>query len=336
MSFSAQVKQELIRVRPEKHCCMLSELSALTQTCASLRLSGGGRVRLVYETENPALAKRIFLLLKKRMEITPALEFKRHKRLGGRRVSVLTVTEGDTRRLLVALRMMQESESGAVYRGIPRTAMNRRCCRSSFVRAAFLGAGAVGEPENGYRLEFVSSGSKAETLMKMLEKSGIEALKAKRRGNDIVYLRRGDDVVSCLALMGAHKALMDLENIRIRRDGRNQANRARNCDEANLKKQLGAGERQRQAIVRYSLAHSLGALPKELQEIGRMRMLHPEASLEELGQMLSPPVGKSGANHRMRRLMEWIENKETQERKDLHGQADAGSDGRDPLDPDAD
>ena len=335
MSFSAQVKQELIRVRPEKHCCMLSELSALTQTCASLRLTGGGRVRLVYETENPALAKRIFLLLKKRMEITPALEFKRHKRLGGRRASVLTVTEGDTRRLLVALRMLTESEAGAVYRGIPRTAMSRRCCRAAFVRAAFLGAGAVSEPETGYRLEFVSSGSKAETLMKILEKSGIEALTAKRRGSDVVYLRRGDDVVSCLALMGAHRALMDLENIRIRRDGRNQANRARNCDEANLKKQLGAGERQRQAIVGYSLAHSLGALPKELQEIGRMRMLHPEVSLEELGQMLSPPVGKSGANHRMRRLMQIIGGEKTQERKDLHGQADAGSDGRDPLDPDA-
>ena len=324
-----------MRVRPEKHCCMLSELSALTQTCASLRLSGGGRVRLVYETENPALAKRIFLLLKKRMEITPALEFKRHKRLGWRRASVLTVTEGDTRRLLVALRMLTESEAGAVYRGIPRTAMSRRCCRAAFVRAAFLGAGAVSEPETGYRLEFVSSGSKAETLMKILEKSGIEALTAKRRGSDVVYLRRGDDVVSCLALMGAHRALMDLENIRIRRDGRNQANRARNCDEANLKKQLSAGEKQARAIVRYSLAHSLAALPPELQELGRIRMLHPEASLEELGQLLSPPVGKSGANHRMRRLMQIIGGEKKQERKDTHGQADAGFDGRDTHDPDA-
>ena len=103
MSFSARVKEELLRIRPEKHCCMLSELSALTQTCASLRLSGGGRVRVVYEVENAPLAKRIFLLLKKRMEITPVLEFNRHKRLGGRRLAVLTVSEGDSRRLLIAL-----------------------------------------------------------------------------------------------------------------------------------------------------------------------------------------------------------------------------------------
>ena len=123
MSFSSQVKQELFKIVPERDCCMLSELSALTQTCASLRLSGGGRVRVVYETENPALAKRIFLLLKRRMEITPQLEFNRHKRLGGRRLSVLSVPEAESRRLLIALRMIRESEDGAVFKGVPRAAM---------------------------------------------------------------------------------------------------------------------------------------------------------------------------------------------------------------------
>ena len=107
MSFSSQVKKELFKILPEKPCCMLSELSALTQTCASLRLSGRGRVRVVYETENAALAKRIFLLLKRRMEIVPSLEFNRHKRLGGRRLSILTVSEAESRRLLITLHMLQ-------------------------------------------------------------------------------------------------------------------------------------------------------------------------------------------------------------------------------------
>ena len=325
MSFSSRVKEELLHVQPEKHCCMLAELSALTQTCASLRLSGGGRVRVVYETENPALAKRIFLLLKRRMEITPQLEFNRHKRLGGRRLSILTVPEAESRRLLIALRMIQESESGAVFKGVPRAAMTRRCCRASFVRAAFLGAGSVTSPEQEYHLEFVSSGSRAETLAKMLEKSGIEPKITKRRDADIVYLRRGDDVVACLALMGAHRALMDMENTRIARDARNQANRARNCDEANLKKQLSAGQRQAKAITAYSKAHSLGGLPRELQDIGRARMLHPEASLEELGQMVSPPLGKSGANHRMRKLLEAIQTNQRQNGDRSDDQAGAGS-----------
>jgi DNA-binding protein WhiA len=306
MSFSGDVKEELLRVQPEKPCCMLSELSALTQCCASLRLAGRGKVRVVYETENPALAKRIFLLLKRRMEITPQLEFNRHKRLGGRRLSILTVPEADSRRLLIALRMIQESESGLVYKGVPRAAMTRRCCRASFIRASFLGGGSVTSPEQEYRLEFVSSDTRSDTLIKILAKSNIEGKTAKRRDGEIVYVRKGDDVVACLALMGAHRALLEMENTRINRDARNRANRARNCDEANLKKQLSAGEAQAQAIVAYSLAHSLSGLPQDLQEIGRLRMLRPDASLEELGQMLQKPIGKSGANHRMRKLMELI------------------------------
>ncbi|MBR6185966.1 MAG: DNA-binding protein WhiA [Clostridia bacterium] len=336
MSFSSQVKQELLRIQPEKHCCMLAELSALTQAAGSLRLSGGGKVQVVYETENPALAKRIFLLLKRRMEITPQLEFNRHKRLGGRRLSILTVSEGDARRLLIALRMLQESESGTVFKGVPRAAMTRRCCRAAFVRAAFLGGGSMTAPDQEYHLEFTSSPSRSEALMKMLEKSGIESRLTQRRDTDVVYIRRGDDVVNCLALMGAHRALMEMENIRIGRDARNQANRARNCDEANLKKQLSTGERQAQAIVRYSLAHSLSALPDELQEIGRIRMLHPEVSLEELGQMLPKPIGKSGANHRMRRLMRLIEIDQRQDGDQYHDNADAGFVGCHAPEPDPD
>lgn len=307
MSFSADVKEELLRIKPEKPCCMLSELSALTQTCATLRLSGSGRVKAVYEVESPKLAQRILILLKRRMEITPSLGYTRYKRLGEHRTYIITVGEGDCRRLLVALRMIMESAKGDVFRGVPRAAVTRRCCRAAFARGAFLGAGSVSDPEKGYRLEFVSSPARAETLTAILEKSGIQALTAVRRNGLIVYIKRGDDVVSCLALMGAHKALLEMENIRIRRDGRNQANRARNCDEANLKKQLTAGAAQAERITAYSLKYSLAGLPKELQEIGRARMLHPEASLEDLGQMLGKPIGKSGTQHRMSKLMRIIQ-----------------------------
>lgn len=318
MSFSAGVKEELLRAQPEKGCCMLSEISAYTQSIASLRLAGGGRVKVVYETENTALAKRIFILLKKRLEITAALSFTRYARLGGRRACLLTVNEQDSRHLLVSLRMLREEEGGSVFKGIPRAAMTRRCCRAAFVRAAFLGAGSMSDPENGYHMEFVSSQSRAEVLTGILEKSGLSCGVTDRRGNKLVYIRKGDDVVSCLALMGAHQSLMKMENVRILRDSRNQANRATNCDQANLNKQLSAGAKQAAAITAYSLKHSLGGLPKELQEIGRLRMLNPDVSLEELGKMLSTPVGKSGANHKMRKLMHIIaadnENSEGEEK----------------------
>ena len=318
MSFSSAVKEELLRALPEKGCCMLSEISAYTQSIASLRLAGGGRVKVVYETENSALAKRIFLLLKKRLEITASLSFARYARLGGRRGCILTVNEQDSRHLLVSLRMLREEETGSVFKGVPRAAMTRRCCRAAFVRAAFLGAGSVQDPDHGYHLEFVTSQSKAEILTGILEKSNLSWGMTDRRGSKLVYIRKGDDVVSCLALMGAHQALMEMENVRILRASRNQANRATNCDQANLNKQLSAGAKQAAAITAYSLKHSLGGLPKELQEIGRLRMLNPDVSLEELGKMLSTPVGKSGANHKMRKLMHIIaadnENSEGEEK----------------------
>lgn len=306
MSFSSQVKQELLRVRPEKHCCMLSELSALTQTCASLRLGGGGGVRIVYEVENTALAKRIFLLLKKRLEMTPTLEFARYKRLGGRNACLLTLQRQDSRRLLIALGMLRESAAGEFFRGAPRSTLTRRCCRGSFLRGAFLGAGAMIDPEMGYHLEFSVNDGRQDVLLGILEKSGLHAAVIKRRGKDVIYIKRGDDVADCLTMMGAHHAKMEMENIRIKRDSRNQANRASNCDQANLNKQLAAGQRQAAAITRYSLSHSLSGLPKELQEIARLRMLNPDLSLEQLGQLLSPPLGKSGINHRLRKLMSAI------------------------------
>lgn len=306
MSFSSQVKQELLRVRPEKHCCMLSELSALTQTCASLRLGGGGGVRIVYEVENTALAKRIFLLLKKRLEMTPTLEFTRYKRLGGRSACLLTLQRQDSRRLLIALGMLRESAVGEFFRGAPRSTLTRRCCRGSFLRGAFLGAGTMIDPEMGYHLEFSVNDGRQDVLLGILEKSGLHAAVIKRRGKDVIYIKRGDDVADCLTMMGAHHAKMEMENIRIKRDSRNQANRASNCDQANLNKQLAAGQRQAAAITRYSLSHSLSGLPKELQEIARLRMLNPDLSLEQLGQLLSPPLGKSGVNHRLRKLMSAI------------------------------
>lgn len=310
MSFSSDVKNELVHIETTRSCCMLTEISAYTQTCGSLRFAGFGRFRLVYRTDNAVLAKRLFLLLKKRMDITPAMEFTRYSRLGGQRVCQMTVNESDTRRLLIALRMIRESESGVVFKGVPRTAMTRRCCRSAFVRGAFLGAGSVTSPEVGYHLEFWTSDSLADLLMNVFEKNQIVPLLTQRRGKNLLYIDKGDDVADCLALMGASQARMEMENIRIRKDSRNQANRARNCDTANLNKQLRTGGEQAQLIEDYAVQYGLEHLPEKCREIAELRMKHPEMSLEELGQQFQPALSKSGVNHRLQRLMEVIQSTE--------------------------
>ena len=313
MSFAGQVKRELMHLQPEKSCCQLSELSALTQCRASLVLRGGGRMSVVYQVENVALAKRIFLLLKLRLNIIPAIEYAHSPRLGGRRICVLTVPESESRKLLVNVRMMRQSESGDVLRNLPRSAISKRCCRNAYLRGAFLGAGSLLSPEKGYHMEFVaSSKERADALKYILEKSDVQISVTQRRGSTVLYFKRGDDIVSLLAMMGAGQSLMDMENARIRRESRNQANRAANCDQANTMKQITAAQQQAEQIQKYLREAGDNALSEDLRTLARLRLEHMEASLEQLGEMPQLNLTKSGVNHRMRKLMKLIREYEEQ------------------------
>ena len=306
MSFSSQAKEEMIRLPLERDCCILSELSAITQTSGSLGFLGGGRFSVTYQVENAALARRIFRMLKEGLALSPKLHVVEHSRLGGRRTCVLTVEEGDARRLLEVLDMMETSADGSsiLKRTVPRPQMNRQCCRKAYLRGAFLGAGSMTSPEKNYHLEWVAADETlAQTLERVLDKTEIHPHTQLRRGQTVVYLKSAQQIVDVLALMGASQAVMDMENVRITRQLRGQANRAANCDVHNTEKTMNASEQQLQAIEVIREKKGLNSLSPALRQIARLRMENAEVSLEELGQMLDPPIGKSGVNHRMRRLI---------------------------------
>ena len=238
-SFSASVKEELIRMPAGRACCMLSEISALTQTSGHLSFRGGGWISASWRMDNAGTARRLFQLLKKRLNVTPSLHFIQTKQLGGRRTCVLTLGTEDTR-----------------------------------------------------------------TLEKLLEKNGLPFRSYFRRGQQVIYLKDAQQISDTLAMMGAGSSVLEMENIRIRKQLRASAVRAANCDEHNSEKMLDAGLKQAEAIRQISLKQGLFTLPPALREIARLRVENPDLSLQQLGEMLDPPVGKSGANHRMRRLME--------------------------------
>lgn len=306
MSFSSEVKQELAAGKPEKSCCMLSELNALTQSCASMTLHGGGRISLTFTTENVSVAKRIFILLKKRLEINATPHFSKTARFGGRRICSIKLTQADTRKLMLSLHILHESEEGDVFRGIPRRALTRKCCQRAFLRGIFLGEGSVSAPERGtYHLEYIcNSESKAETVSQILTRCEIEHGIAYRRNSYIVYLKQSNQISTLLGTMGAVRAMMHFENILAQRSLHESVTRATNCDNNNMIRQLSAAQKQVNAIKEISLNHSLTILPAPLQALARLRLENPDASLEQLGEMLSPPLGKSGVNHRMRKIME--------------------------------
>lgn len=306
MSFSSETKEELIRLPLERECCVLAELSALTQTLGSLSLAGGGRLRISWQTENAALARRIYRMLKDRMGLNPHLHFVEHSRLGGRKTCVLTLGEEETPRLLVALRMMEPDEQGVpvLRRTLPRPVITRQCCRRAYVRGAFLGAGSITNPDKAYHLEITARDEGLRDLVeKQLERGGLPARDTLRRGVPVVYLKGAQQIADALALMEAPQAVMRLENIRITRQMRGEANRGRNCDEHNSERQLDAARDQEEAIRLLAIHAGLYTLPPALRQIAEARLEHPELSLEDLGQSLDPPLTKSGTASRLRRLM---------------------------------
>lgn len=304
MSFSEETKQELVSLRTEKSCCMLSELNALTQSCASMTLLGGGQVSIAYTTENVSVAKRVFVLLKKRLEINSAPHFAKTARFGGKRVCVIRLTPADSRKLMYALHMLHENEGNEVYRGIPRRALSRKCCQQAFLRGAFLGEGSVSSPERDHHLEFVcDSVKRAEAVTQMLGRNDLYGAVTQRRGASVVYMKRGGEISTLLGLMGATRAMMRYENALARRSLRESVVRATSCDHNNMVRQLNAAQKQIDAIRRLEEKGLLDSLPENLRALARLRLAHPELTLEELGAMLSPPIGKSGVNHRFRDLL---------------------------------
>lgn len=309
-SFSAAVKNELVRLPLGKNCCMLSELSALTQTSGHLSFRGRGKMSVTYRLDNTGVARRLFLLLKKRLTVNPTLHFTQTSQLGGRRTCVLTLDEEDTRKLLEALHMIETDSEGQIHlrRTAPRHPMTRRCCRRAFLRASFLGSGTMADPERSYHLEWRADDEHlAEVLEKLLEKCDMTGKTYMRKQRQVVYLKGAQQISDMLALMGASHSVLDTESIRVRKQIRTSAVRAVNCDEHNGEKMLDASQKQMNDIRLISLKTGLFNLPPALQEMARLRIENPAVSLQELGQMMNPPIGKSGVNHRMRRLAEIAE-----------------------------
>ena len=321
-SFSAGVKDELVRMPLGRSCCQLSEIGAMTQTSGHLSFRGGGRLLVTYRVGNTGAARRLFQLLKTRLAVSPALHYTQTPQLGGRRTWVLTLDEEDSRTLLTALHMAEINEDGqlALHRTVPRHPMTRQCCRKAFLRGAFLGAGTMSNPEKAYHLEWNAEDDRLpETLKRLLEKSGLPGHSYRRKEQTVVYLKGAEQISEVLALMGASRSVLKMENIRVNKQTRLRAARAANCDEHNSEKMLDAAQKQARSCRDISLRMGLFTLPPALQAMARARMENPDMSLTELGEMMNPPISKSAVNHRLRRLMEIAEGLEASSRQPADG-----------------
>jgi DNA-binding protein WhiA len=177
------------------------------------------------------------------------------------------------------------------------------CCRRAFLRAIFLAAGSMGDPRRGYHWEVsLADRVTARKVRDLLRSGGIRSGLVRRRHEHVVYLKDAEGIASWLTMAGAHEALLSLENTRIYKDMRNRLNRLVNCETANLSRTIDAGMQQQLDIRLLIATRGLETLPPSLREVARLRLEHSDATLEELGRLVDPPLGKSGVNHRLREI----------------------------------
>ncbi len=305
MTFSSKAKNELSRLEIDDRCCAIAELSAIIRMSGSIQINGIKEIKLSFMTENAAIARRIFSLIKELYNVDIEVRVRRNTQLKKNNNYLVVVNNKDISEKIIEDLYFVEGEYSIFTPNysIPKEIIKDRCCKRAYIRGAFLGGGSVSNPEKSYHLEFVTSSKKhAEDLSELINEFDLNSKIIDRNENKVIYLKEADQIADLLNIIGAHQALLTMENIRIVKDIRNNTNRLVNCETANLSKTIDASVRQVEIIEYIDSQIGLSKLPNKLREIAEIRLENDDLSLKEIGELLNPPVGKSGVNHRFRKL----------------------------------
>jgi len=303
MSFSKNVKEELsLQINDARHC-RIAELAAIL-TYGGQLIQKHSYIYLKLQTENPLVARKYFTLIKKTFNISMDISIKGNQSIKDNKTYILIIKNQD-----IARNIMKATKQNVCYTSDGRIGnpgqmvLQNNCCKRAFIRGAFLICGSMSNPKKAYHLEFVTDDPlKAERLQEVICAFSIDAKIILRKKYHVVYIKEGSGIVDLLNVMEAHVSLMDLENVRILKEMRNQVNRQVNCEAANINKTVEAASKQTEDIIYIRDYVGFGNLNEGLRDIAKLRVENPEASLKELGTMLLPPIGKSGVNHRLRKL----------------------------------
>ncbi|WNS75020.1 DNA-binding protein WhiA [Bacillus sp. DTU_2020_1000418_1_SI_GHA_SEK_038] len=302
MSFASETKKELTNLEV-KDCCGMAELSALIRMNGSLSFSSR-KLIVDIQTENAAIARRIYILIKKNFHVQVELLVRKKMRLKKNNVYIVRLSE-QASEILDNLKILSE---GFVFtHNISEELIKRKCCKRSYLRGAFLAGGSVNNPEtSSYHLEISSLYKEHnDSLCELMNTFGLNSKTLERKKGFITYLKEAEKITDFLGVIGAHNALLRFEDIRIVRDMRNSVNRLVNCETANLNKTIGAALRQVENIRFIDETVGLHILPDKLREIAELRVAYQDVTLKELGEMVSGgTISKSGINHRLRKIDE--------------------------------
>ncbi len=307
MSFSNRVKGELAREIPDRTCCQRAEMAALIHAGGRLSRIGPDWCMLLIQTEQAACARKIFSLLKAVYGIQARVKVGKRKRFKQARIYEVHAMVNQRHTLLwheLAAFNLAGTSSGRLGAAL----IGRTCCKRAYIRGVFLTRGFINRPEGEYHLEMVFDGIPlARQLQWLLSRFNLPAKTVERKKKQVLYIKEGDKIGDFLRVVGAHRALLDFENVRILKSMRNDINRQVNCETANLGKTVHASVRQIELINKMVGLKGWDFFPAQLRDLAQVRIEYPEQSLKELGAMLDPPLSKSGAAYRMRKLERWAQ-----------------------------
>ncbi len=307
MSFSSDTKNELVKIKNVSTSAAICELMGAVAFGGRLRREKGS-LRLVTVTENAKIARRIFKLMKETLGIVSKIAI---NKTPSNRVYYTVYTENaDTINLMISLGFVSRASqiNYLKFLRVNTEYIDKSAKMKAFLRGVFLTSGAVMSPEKKYHMEFASSNYGLHNdLFVIMKALSLNPRVVVRSGSMVIYYKNSEEIADILTLMGAYKVLMDFHNAKIIKEIRNNVNRTTNCEAANLQKLVDASMEQVKAINKLMENGQFENLPDNLKEVARLRMEYRECSLKELGELLDPPLGKSGVNHRLRKIQEIAE-----------------------------
>ncbi len=308
MSFASDVKRELSEKLPNAKHCRAAELSGMLLLGASVELMPNEATKLIFLSENELLVKKCFTFIKNSYNMKAVVEELSDSDRKKDSYRLTLCGEQEINELLKSLGLKLSVEGSIVPAGL-RNVLSRSCCMRSWIRSLFLMAGTMNDPAKSYHFEIAMPTEELAGLVaECMQEFGCEPKLTTRRNSHALYLKDGSQIADALKVMEAHVALMEFENERAMKEFRGSINRRVNCEVSNLHKTAAAAQKQVADIELIRDLRGFENLSEELKTVAMLRLQYPESSLKELGELMEPPLGRSGVNHRLQKLSEMAES----------------------------
>ncbi len=305
MSFSLEIKEELeTRIDTAKHC-QIAEFAAIMAFCGKVRRRAGGLMGLELTTENEVVRRKVVELAIKAFSASEESFEVEYEGKNNRIINIFINDEKLIAKILMAIKWCDDNFTVVEPVFVNHRIIQKECCKRAFIRGAFLAAGSISDPNKSYHYEIVCEYEEdAVQMQELLKFFNLDAKIIQRKRNYVTYIKEGNNITDVLNIMGAFVSQMKLYNVMILKGMRNDVNRKVNCETANLNKTIEAAVKQIRDIEYVRDTVGLESLSDGLREVAEIRLKNPDMKLKDIGELLNPPVGKSGVNHRLRKISE--------------------------------